>query len=151
MAIDTRHLGRRYGPFYFHVGRERIRDFVAAVGCGVPGHVFSCPPQFFHPDTWTADGADLVAPPTFAAAFAMEPFAKACSDPELALNVLRLVHGEQEFEFFSPVRAGDVLETTGEITGVRERGKMDFLEVTTTTKNQNGDLVVKGTWTAIIR
>jgi acyl dehydratase len=153
VPIDRKHLGRRYGPFRFHVGQEAVRDFVAAVGGGVPGHVFPAPPFVYHPDTYVAEqaAAGVVAPPTFAAAFAIEPFAKACADPELAINVLRLVHGEQEFEFVEPVRPGDVLDTVGEITALRDRGSLDFLEVTTLTANQHGRLVVKGVWTAIIR
>jgi acyl dehydratase len=67
------------------------------------------------------------------------------------VNVLRLVHGEQEFEFHEPVRPGDLLETEGEITRLQERGNLDFLEVTSITTNQHGRLVVKGVWTAIIR
>ena len=54
------------------------------------------------------------------------------------MNVLRLVHGEQEFEFHEPVRPGDLLETEGEITRLQERGNLDFVEVTTTTRNQHG-------------
>jgi acyl dehydratase len=149
VPIDRKHLGRRYGPFRFHVGREHVRDFVLAVGGGVPGHVFSTPPAPFHAKGEAGD--DVVAPPTFAAAFAIEPFAKACSDPELGINVLRLVHGEQEFEFVEPVRPGDVLDTVGEVTLVKDRGPLDWLEVTTTTVNQHGRVVVKGVWTAIIR
>lgn len=157
MPIDRKHLGRRYGPYAFSVGHEQVRDFVTTVGGGVPGHVFSAPPDRVHPWTWDEQAArasphgGLVAPPTFAAAFAIEPFARACSDPELELNVLRLVHGEQEFEFLEPVRPGDRLETTGEVTRIQERGNLDFLEVTTTTTNQHGRVVVKGVWTAIIR
>jgi acyl dehydratase len=157
VAIDERHLGKRYGPFRFTVGLEQVKDFVAATGGGVPGRVFSSPPAEFHP--WTLDEAaakasphgGIVAPPTFAAAFAIEPFATACSDPALEVNLLRLVHGEQAFEFEEPVRPGDVLETTGEITRIQERGNLDFLEVTTETRNQHGRLVVRGTWTAIVR
>ncbi len=157
MPIDPKHLGRRYGPYTFEVGAEPIRDFVAAVGGGVPGRVFSAPPADPHPFTWDPAAASasrhggLIAPPSFAATFAMQPFAVACSDPELALNVLRLVHGEQEFEFRDVIRPGDILETTGEITRIAERGNLDFLEVTTTTHNQRGEVVVKGVWTAIIR
>jgi hypothetical protein len=154
VPIDRKHLGRRYGPFRFHVGREHVRDFVLAVGGGVPGHVFSTPPAHFHAATFRGNGeagAAVGAPPTFAAAFAIEPFAKACSDPELGINVLRLVHGEQEFEFVEPVRPGDVLDTVGEVTLVKDRGPLDWLEVTTTTVNQHGRVVVKGVWTAIIR
>ncbi len=157
MPIDRKHLGRRYGPYVFHVGLQHVKDFVSAVGGGVPGHVFSAPPPRASPLTWDDDAArngphgGVVAPPTFAAAFAREPFAKACSDPVLALNVLRLVHGEQELELVEPVRPGDVLTTTGEITRIQERGNLDFLEVTTTTTNQHGRVAVRGVWTAIVR
>ncbi len=157
MPIDRKHLGRRYGPYEFQVGLEHVRTFVAAVGGGVPGRVFSSPPERSHPLTWDEAAAragphgGIVAPPAFAAAFAIEPFARACSDPELALDVLRLVHGEQELEWREPVRPGDVLTTTGEITRIQERGNLDFLEVTSTTSNRSGRVVVRGVWTGIVR
>lgn len=152
MSVDRRHLGLRYGPYRFEVGRESIHDFVAATSGLVPGRVFHAPPSQEGP----ADAGDdrpgpLVAPPSYAAVFAIQPFASACADPRLALNVLRLVHGEQTFEFLEPVRSGDVLVTTGEITRLQERGNIDFLEVTTETRNQHGRTVVRGVWTAIVR
>lgn len=157
MPIDRRHLGKRYGPYRFQVGLEQVKDFVAATGGGVPGRVFSARPPTCHPLTWDEAAAQasphggIVAPPTFAATFAIQPFATACSDPELRVNVLRLVHSEQSFEFLEPVRPGDVLDTDGEITRIQERGPLDFLEVTTETRNQHGRVVVRGVWTAIIR
>jgi acyl dehydratase len=156
-VIDRRHLGRRYGPYAFEVGVERIRDFVAAVGGGVPGRVFSSPPDDPHPYTWDPAAArasrhgGLIAPPAFATVFAIQPFAVACSDPALEVNVLRLLHSEQALELLDVVRPGDVLETVGEITSIRDRGNLDFLEVTTTTTNQHGRVVVRGVWTAIVR
>jgi acyl dehydratase len=157
VAIDRRHLGRRYGPYVFHVGLEHVKAFAAATGGGVPWHVFGAAPEHAHALTWDEDAAragphgGIVASPAFAAAFAIEPFAVACADPELALNVLRLVHGEQELEWREPVRPGDVLRTSGEITRIQDRGNLDFLGVTTTTTNQHGRVVVTGEWTAIIR
>jgi acyl dehydratase len=157
VPIDRKHLGRKYGPYRFEVGRQHVRDFVCATGGGVPGHVFYAPPDRAHPLTFDEAAAaagphgDVIAPPTFATTFGMEPFANACADPELAVNVLRLVHGDQELELFEPVRPGDVLTTTGEVTRIQERANLDFLEVTSTTTNQHGRVVVRGTWTAIIR
>lgn len=154
MPVDRRHLGRRYGPYRFEAGRESILDFAAATGGRVPGRVFrSAPPAACPPPALAGeDGAGpLVAPPSYAAVFAIQPFATACADPELGLNVLRLVHGEQTFEFHEPVRAGDTLVTSGIITRAQERGALDFLEVTTETTNQHGKLVVRGVWTAIVR
>lgn len=154
MSVDRRHLGRRYGPYRFEAGHESILDFVAATGGRVPGRVFqSAPPAAsLPPDLARGDAAGpVVAPPSFAAVFAIQPFATACADPEIGLNVLRLVHGEQAFEFLEPVRAGDTLVTTGTITRAQQRANLDFLEVTTETTNQHGRLVVRGVWTAIVR
>jgi acyl dehydratase len=92
-----------------------------------------------------------VAAPGFAAVFAIEPFAAAVSDPALGLDLVKLLHGEQELEWLEPVRPGDRLETVGEITRIDERGNMDLVEVTTTTTNQHGRPVVRGVWTAVIR
>ena len=129
MAIDRAHLGRRYGPFTYGVGREDLRDFVAAVGGGIPGHAFSSrAPAFAHPLTWDEEAArtgphgTLVAPPGFATTFAIEPFARAVSDPALGIDLVRLLHGEQELEWLEPVRPGDLLSTTGEITRIHARG-----------------------------
>jgi acyl dehydratase len=157
VAIDRAHVGRRYGPFTFSVGREHLRSFAAAIGGGVPGHVFASPPDRAHPLTWDEEAAQagphggLVAPPGFAATFAIEPFARAISDPALALDVLRLLHGEQELEFLEAIRPGDVLVTSGEITRIDARGPLELVEVTTTTVNQHGRTAVRGVWTAAVR
>jgi acyl dehydratase len=157
VAIDPAHVGRRYGPFRFTVGLEHLRDFVAATAGGAPGRVLGRPPRDAHPWTWDERAAaaspygGLVAPPGFAATFAIEPFAAACADPALALDLRWLVHGEQELELLAPIRPGDVLVTTGEITAVKERPRLDLLEVTTTTRSEHGELVVRGTWTALVR
>jgi acyl dehydratase len=157
VAIDQRHLGRRYGPFQFTVGLEHLRDFAAAVGGGVPGRVFAGAPGDAHPWTWDAEAAaaspygSIIATPGFAAVFAIQPFSAACSDPALGLDVLRLLHGAQELELLGVVRPGDLLTTTGEITRLQERGNLDVLEVTTDTVNQRGEPVVRATWTAVIR
>jgi acyl dehydratase len=136
---------------------EHLRDFAAAIGGGVPGRVYASPPSHAHPWTWDEAAASaspygsLVAAPGFVTTFAIQPFSRACSDPELEVNVLRLVHGGQELELLGVVRPGDLLTTTGEITRLQDRGGLDFLDVTTTTVNQRGETVVRAVWTAIIR
>jgi acyl dehydratase len=157
MAVDRVHLGRRYGPYRFAVGLEPIRDFVAATGMGVPGRLFRTPPPAPHPWTWdeqaaaTSPWGGLVAPPAFAATFAVEPFAAACADPALGIDLGRLVHGEQELELGGPIRPGDVMTTTGELTDLKVRGKLEIFQITTTSVNQRGETVVRGVWTAVVR
>jgi acyl dehydratase len=158
MAVDRAHLHRRYGPYVYGVGREDLRNFTAAVAGGIPGRAFASHfPEHAHPFTWDEDAAragphgGLVGAPGFATVFAIEPFAAAVSDPVLGLDLVRLLHGEQELEWLEPARPGDRLETVGEITRIDERGNMDVVQVTTTTTNQHGRVVVRGVWTAVIR
>jgi acyl dehydratase len=156
MPIDPRHVGRRYGPFRNTVCAEQIRAFAVAVSGGVPGYFGTARGD---PHPWSVDeeaarrsphGA-LVAPPTFGVTFAMKPFALACSDPELGLDLLRLLHAEQAFEHGAPVRPGDELTTVGEIVEVRSRGPLDFLTVRTETTSGTGERVLVARWTAVIR
>ena len=156
--IDPAHLGRRYGPYRYAVGLEEIRDFAVTVAGGVPGRVFSgAPPEAPHPlfvDEATARASRhgaVIAPPTFCVRFAMQPFTEACADPVLGIDLVKLLHGEQTLRYGEVVHPGDVLETTGEITDLRQKAGMDFLTVTTKTTNQHGRPVVVGTWTAVVR
>jgi len=157
-VIDRKHLGRRYGPFRYVVGLEDIRDFAVAISGGVPGRVFAGapadPPHPWHVDEDAAKASPhggIIAPPTYCVRFAMRPFALACSDPALGIDLVKLLHGEQAFEYGDVVRPGDVVETTGEIVDLREKAGMDFLTVRSTTTNQRGKVVVVGTWKAVVR
>jgi acyl dehydratase len=81
----------------------------------------------------------------------MTAFSEALTDSELDINLMMLVHGEQEFEFHDVIRPGDVMTTTGTITQIYEKASKDFVVLVSESKNQNGALVVRGTWTAVIR
>lgn len=159
MSIDKRFIGRTYGPFTYEVGVEKLREFAYAVGGTIPSMSFSAvgPPAGLHP--WLHDQraaaasayGSIIAMPNFAVVYAMAPFSKAVIDPDLGIDLLRLVHGEQEFEFLEVVRPGDVLSTTGTITNLFEKAAKDFLTVTTESTNQHGQAVTRATWTAVIR
>ena len=159
MTIDSKYLGRKYGPFTYEVGAEKLREFAYAVGGTVPSAGFSGvgAPKDMHPWLWDSAAAkdspygSIIGMPNFAVAFAIAPFGKAVVDEDLGINLLMLVHGEQEFEFHAPIKPGDVMTTTGEITGINRKANLDFLTVTTESRNQQGELVVKGVWTAVIR
>lgn len=157
--IDPKFMGRSYGPFSYEAGVEKMREFALAVGGGIPSTGFSAAPApaTLHPWLHDREAAkssphgDLVALPTFAVTFAIAPFASACLDPELGINLVNVVHGEQEFEFLRPVRPGDVLTTRGAIADLYSKGGFDFLVVTTQTVDAKGAEVVKARWTAIVR
>lgn len=159
MALDRKFIGREYGPFTYEAGAEKMREFAYAIGGGIPSTGFSAtrPPEGLSPLLFDAEAGkasaygSIIGFPSFAVTFAIRPFADACIDPELQVNLLRLVHGEQQFEFHEVVKPGDVLTTRGKITDIVAKRSLDFLEVTTETHNQHGKLVVRAKWTAIIR
>jgi acyl dehydratase len=158
MAIDPRNVGRTYGPTTYVCGLEKMREFAYAIGGGVPSAGFGGgAPEGMSPLLWDEQAANkgphgsVVAFPTFAVVFAIAPFFQAVSDPELGIDLVMLVHGEQEFEWFDVLRPGDVITTTGRITEIFEKAQKDFVHVLTESKNQHGKLVVKGLWTAVIR
>jgi acyl dehydratase len=158
MAVDPSNVGREYGPFRYTLGVEKMREFAFAVAGGVPSSSFGAgAPAGLNPLFYDEEAARqgpygaVVAFPTFAANFAMKPFTEAVTDPRLGIDLVKLVHGEQEFEFFDVMREGDVMTTRGQLTRIFEKANMDFVVMQTESKNQHGQTVVKGTWTAVIR
>jgi len=65
----------------------------------------------------------------------------------------RVVDGGMEYEFFQPVKAGDVLTAKSTIKEIRERegktGSMAFVITETAYSNQKGELVAEARATAI--
>ena len=157
MALDPRHIGRKYGPYTYEVGLEKMREFAFAVGGGVPSHGFGEPPSGLHPLLWDEEAGkasrygSVVAAPTFPVTFAIKPFSTALMDPALDINLLMLVHGEQDFELLDVIRPRDLMTTTGVVTEIYEKSGKDFVVMRTESFNQTGKLVVRGTWTAVIR
>jgi acyl dehydratase len=156
-SLDPNHVGRKYGPFMYELGLEKMREFAFAVGGGNPGMGATEPPPGLDPVLFDVEAGkrsrygSVIAFPSFAVVFAIRPFTAAAMDPALGLDLLMLVHGEQELEFFDVMRPGDVMTTRGEITQIYEKAGKDFLTVVTESTNQTGKLVVRGTWTAVIR
>ena len=72
-------------------------------------------------------------------------------DPELEINLMMMVHGAQEFEWFEPVVAGDTITTTATIKDLYEKDGKEFYVFESESTNQEGKPVVKGTWTNIVR
>jgi hypothetical protein len=145
MALDPKHVGTRYGPFSYVIGLEKMREYDCAIRGGVPSFGLSPVPAIPGP------AREEVAFPTFCVTFAIAPFRAAVTDPALGIDLLRVVHGEQELELFEAMRAGDAIATTGEIARISSKGGKDFLTLVTESVNQRGKLVVRGTWTAVIR
>ena len=144
VALPTEKIGKTYPPITYAVGREKVREYAAAVGETNP----------LHHDLEAARAAgyaDLLAPPMFAVVYCSRAFQTALFDPELELDFAHLVHGGQEFQWTQPVVAGDEITTTLRVKDISERAGLRFDTFETASVNQRGDTTCVGTWSTIIR
>jgi acyl dehydratase len=137
-------IGKTYPPHEYEVGREKIREYAYAVG--------ETNPIYHDPDAARAAGfANVVAPPLFCVVYSAGAMAPAVLDPELKIDLGRMVHGSQEFEWLEPVVAGDAITTETKVQNIYEKDGMKFYVWESESKNQDGATVVRGTWTNIVR
>jgi len=98
--------------------------------------------------------AGALAPPTFLMTIAHWLGDMGQTRSAVKLDYRRLLHGEQEFEYVRPIRAGDVLTFRSRTKDVFEKqgkrgGKMLFIIGETEFKNQRGEVVAYTRNTAI--
>jgi hypothetical protein len=95
-------------------------------------------------------GAQLRAGDVPAAAF-MPAIAAPLFDPEVGIDLARMVHGGQEFRWGPLVVAGDEITTAVRLQEVSERQRLAFFGFESGSTNQDGDTVCVGTWSNIVR
>jgi hypothetical protein len=116
--------------------------------------------EFAHACLNTSDvykAADAVAPPTFPQSMALwrARTGRAAAGPgREGLDMRRVLHGEQEFEYARPLRAGDVLTATSHVKDEYEKegkrgGTMTFIVSETVFRDQNGEIVAYSRGTTI--
>ncbi|MFH1150142.1 MAG: MaoC family dehydratase N-terminal domain-containing protein [Actinomycetota bacterium] len=142
--IDHKFIGKEYPPDVYEIGREKMREYARAIGETSP---------YYHDTEFGRSSAygDNIAPPSFAAVYNLLGAAKFFFDPEIQVNFAMLVHGEQEFEYLKPVKAGDVITSTGRIVDIAEKGNNDVIKFEARSVNQDGDLVTIGRATFVVR
>jgi acyl dehydratase len=144
MALNVELVGKQYPPQTYEVGREKIREFAAAVGDRNPAyHDVEAARAIGH--------RDLVAPPTFAVVVTRGPQIAVIDDPELGLDFTRVVHGDQKFQFARPIVAGEVLRTTASVHSARTMAGNDILTIRSDVADQAGSPVVSVFATLVAR
>lgn len=132
MAIDQKYIGKKYPPITYEVGREKLKEFVTAIKADENKFI------------------DVV-PPTFPVVYGSGLLWAVLFDPQLKLNLSKLVHGEQEFIYHKAVRVGDVITTEAHIEKIFQKGPHDFVVLVSHSRNQLGEKVCDCIWTFIIR
>lgn len=135
MTMDQTAVGRIYrSDRPYHVGREKIREFVEATGDPNPAYLdVEAAKAFGHPD--------VIAPPTFAMVVTWPPSLRMFEDPELGMALHRLLHTEQRFAYERPITVGDELDAVLTIASVRTVSGMDMFSTRCEVTALSGELV----------
>ena len=131
MEVDRSVIGQWGPPTRMPVEFGKVREFARALKDQSPGY---------------GDPTRAVAPPTFLMSIAHWLGDLSATRPGIRLDMRRVLHGEQEFEYLRPIRPGDVLTARSRTKDVFEKpgkrgGKMTFVVGETEFANQHGEVV----------
>ena len=91
-----------------------------------------------------------IAPPTFTIRITLSQFEEILTRPEIGLDWTRLVHGDQKFQIFSPVRPGDQLSCSATIESYRVAAGNEIVSVRSDLE-RDGAVVVSAWSTLVVR
>ena len=91
-----------------------------------------------------------IAPPTFTIRITLTQFEEILTRPEIGLDWSRLVHGDQKFEIFSPVKPGDELKCNATIESYRVAAGNEIVTVRSDL-HRDKKLVVSAWSTLVVR
>ena len=129
MPVDETLIGRVFPPTSpFEVSTESVRDFVEATGGAYDGGP---------------------APATFPIVLAFDAM-NAFLEAE-AIDLFRIVHGEQKFAYERPVLPGDVLTATLTVSSLRQIAGNDIIGTTSEITDGSGALVCSTSATLVHR
>ena len=148
ISINTSIKGKEYAPYVVHVERGKIKEFARAIG--------DLSPFYLDDEVGRASpGGDIIAPPTFAITFRDERADTGALLKDLGTDISRILHGEQEFEHYKPIRPGDTLLCRGRISDVYEKsgksGPMAFVVRETTVTDADNEVVARVRGITVVR
>ena len=129
--IDMDALGREYDPFYFEIERCKIKELCLAIG--------DKNPIFYNKEEAKKAGyKDVPAPLTFPTVINFWGYPEIWDRmKEIGVNVKRLLHASEEYEYFSPIYPGDIIQGSVMIDALRTSATMDIATFKSTYKRQD--------------
>jgi acyl dehydratase len=130
-------IGKESPPFVVTVERGKIKEFARAIGDDNPFYLDDRVGQ-------ASEWGDIIAPPTFMTTFRDGADSGAFLQ-ELGTDISRLLHGEQEFEMYRPIRPGETFLCRSRVVDVYEKtgrsGPMGFVVRETSVTDRTSELV----------
>jgi acyl dehydratase len=139
MPLNKACIDKRYPPVEAAVTREAIQKYARACDHDNP---------FFFDDSRPGG---IIAPPMFGVVPIWQSIVKVVTDPEVGADLLRLVHGEHDVEFITPIRPGDVITSVATIRSMATGATGETIAIGVAARNQRGEAVQNTVFTAFIR
>ncbi len=139
MAMNHDLIGKVYPPQTFLVTAEATVKYARAYNEDNPWFLHESRP------------GGIIAPPMFGAVVSWMAIASVIADPDLRVDLLRLLHSEQDMQFFRPIQPGDTITSQGRILSIEEKANGETLTVEVDCRNQREEEVQKNFFTAFIR
>ncbi|RJP26915.1 MAG: MaoC family dehydratase [Candidatus Abyssobacteria bacterium SURF_5] len=143
--IEKSAIGKTTRTHSLEVEKGHIRRFAEAIGDENP---------LYRDEEYARRSryGGIIAPPTFPTVFGFEG-EKVMEG--LQFDCARLLHGEQEYEYYQPIRPGDTMSYSTKIVNVDEKqgksGPMDIVTTEMTGCNQKNERVFVARSTVVIR
>lgn len=146
LMLDKSKIGYQFGSFTADIEKGRLRFFAKAIGETNP--IYTCE------EAAQKNGYKTIpAPPTFAMALDMEapeflPVLKL-----LDMDLGRILHGSQEFDYLGQIYAGDQITISSKIKNIFEKkgGALEFVVLENEYTNQDNELVSRARQTLVYR
>ncbi len=139
MPLNKACEGKHYPSVTTDVTREAIEKYARAYN--------DHNPAFFDPKR----PGGIVAPPLFGVVVTWLSLLQAVSDPELQADLLRLLHGEQDMEFFIPIRPGDKIVSSAKILSIETKPTGETVTIELEAADQNREPRLRALFIAFIR
>ena len=140
--------GKEYPPFTVTVERGKIKEFARAVGDLSPFYLDDAVGR-------ASEWGDIIAPPTFAITFRDENADTGVLLRDLGVDISRILHGEQEFEHFKPIRPGETYLCRSRVADIYEKagrsGAMAFVVREMAVTDGDNDVVCLVRSTTVVR
>ncbi len=148
--FDTSKIGQSFPPFTIEVARNKIDELTTAIGDNNP---------VYHSREAAQEAGlpDVPLSPTSPTLFTFWSAGQRAGNMEsLGIDVRRILHGEEEYDYQAPIYPGDVLTGISTVTdGKTRQGKdgssMDIITTETRYHNQRQQAVLNTRSTIVIR
>ena len=144
--LDRSKIGHEFPSFSADVEKGRLKFFAKAIGETNPIYTDEAAAR-------EAGYRALPAPPTFTSVLDQE-------SPEflpvlrlLDIDIAKILHGSQVFEYFEPICAGDRIQVAARIVDIFDKkgGALEFVVMEQSYTNQDDVLTTRATSTLVVR